>query len=687
MSARCFFQFKGKDCSDSSLRDRAKASLAEHQVEYFDLEKCQMRAWDKELDTLIKIGSAYPDCTIAMEYMIPRMGKRADVVLLIDNYIFVIEFKVGEKTYPAAATDQVLDYSYDLKNFHSVSENRTIIPIVVCTEAQNGKAELSIGKQGICTVQHSNASQLPHIIMQTMEAIHLPDKALNHDEWLNAKYRPTPTIIEAAQALYRHNTVEDISRNEAGLTNIAATTECINAIVSRSKQKGRKSICFVTGVPGAGKTLVGLNLAATRRSEAASSSDEAAVFLSGNGPLIEVLQASLTEDQVRHQKQILSGNTVSKPSAKNKTADYSDHPRKKTKKQIESEVKSFIQGVHLFREELFLSDEPPHEHIAIFDESQRAWTEEELSRSMKTRHQNKREINKSEPRCLIEYMDRHDDWACMICLVGGGQEINRGEAGIIEWLKALRDHFPNWDVYASSAIQSEHYLNDTALKVISPKAIIVNELHLAVDMRSFRNKTVAAFVEAIISNKAEDARRLYEQASVDYPIYVTRDLASAKKWVRQATTRPSDRYGIVANSYGQRIRADGVILPKDLDAAKWFLGSKQEVDSSYYMEIAASEFKIQGLEIDFAIVAWEADYRYKNGEFQYHKFRGGSWKKVRADMQRRYLKNGYRVLLTRARQGFVIYVPRGSEYDLTRKPEFYDETYEYLLNAGIKELP
>ena len=206
-------------------------------------------------------------------------------------------------------------------------------------------------------------------------------------------------------------------------------------------------------------------------------------------------------------------------------------------------------------------------------------------------------------------------------------------------------------------------------------------------MRSFRNKTVAAFVEAIISNKAEDARRLYEQASVGYPIYVTRDLAAAKKWVRQATTRPSDRYGIVANSYGQRIRADGVILPKDLDAAKWFLGSKQEVDSSYYMEIAASEFKIQGLEIDFAIVAWEADYRYRNGEFQYHKFRGGSWNKVRADMQRRYLKNGYRVLLTRARQGFVIYVPRGSEYDLTRKPEFYDETYEYLLNAGIKELP
>ncbi len=682
MGNRSYFVFRGVDCLDSGFEDRAIAALAQYQVKEFSVEATQMHAWLEELAILKKIALAHPNCTVALEYMIPRMGKRVDAVVLIEGYIFIIEFKVSESAYPVAAENQVIDYAFDLRNFHGGSAGRIIFPVLCCTSAKSKLVGIRSIDDGVCRVQYSNKSNLLDVIDDTMRCCQLSNLTLDHQAWLNSVYSPTPTILEAAQALYAKNKVEDISRNEAGLTNIALTTKCVNDIIAHSKVSGRKSICFVTGVPGAGKTLVGLNLAATRRGGGDVVSDEAAVFLSGNGPLVEVLQASLTEDQVAQNKEVCKACKVKNPSRNCKGC-----PHKKTKAQIASEVKTFVQGVHLFRDELFLSDSAPHEHIAIFDESQRAWTQEHLSYKMRNRWQNKREVNKSEPHCLIEYMDRHEDWACVICLVGGGQEINQGEAGIIEWFKALHDFFPEWDVYVSDCIESENYLDTVKLLSIAPDARKKSELHLAVDMRSFRNKNVAAFAEAIVSNRPDEARQLYSAIAKDYPIYVTRNLDAAKEWVRSSTKRPSDRYGIVADSYGQRIRADGVIVPIDFDAVKWFLRGKDEIDSSYYMEIAASEFKIQGLEIDYAVVAWEGDYRYANNNFEYHRFVGGKWQNVNSEMRRRYLKNGYRVLLTRARQGYVIYVPRGSSYDPTRQPSFYDSTYEYLLSAGIEPLP
>lgn len=687
MGTRSYFQFRGIECFDENFEARAISSLAEHQVKDFSLEGSQMYAWKEELSILTEIGRFYPECTIALEYMIPRMGKRVDAMLLIGNHIFVLEFKVGEKKYPSEAIDQVLDYAYDLKNFHSGSADHVLFPVLICTEAPTSKTTLENDGNGIFAPIRTNQENLLPAIASIIKKIPLQSGSLDHQAWLKSPYRPTPTIIEAAQALYQRNTVEDISRNEAGLTNITATTKCINEIICYSKTNRRKSICFVTGVPGAGKTLVGLNLAATRRSEADSPSDEAAVFLSGNGPLIEVLQASLAEDQMAQHKEACATCKAQGPFRSQGKQACRGCIHNKTKKQVDAEVKTFVQGVHLFREELFASEATPHEHIAVFDEAQRAWTEEQIDRKRKTSWQRKDPVHRSEPHCLIEYMDRHQDWACMICLVGGGQEINQGEAGIIEWFKALHDHFPAWDVYASNAIQEGNYLAGTPLYSMAPNAVIVDKLHLSVDMRSFRNKNVAAFAEAIVSNKPDEARDLYEKVFAEYPIYVTRDLSAAKEWVRKETKRPSDRYGIVADSYGQRIRADGILVPLDFNAVKWFLRGKDEIDSSYYMEIAASEFKIQGLEIDYAVVAWEGDYRYHNGEFGYHRFRGKAWQNVNAEMPRRYLRNGYRVLLTRARQGYVIYVPRGSDIDPTRKPEFYDETFEYLRNAGIRELP
>ena len=682
MSTRSYFTYTGRECANSGFEDRAIAELTKHHVGSFNLESAQLYAWQQELIVLRQVALAHPDCTIALEYMIPRMGKRVDAMVLIGGYIFVVEFKVGERSYPAYAVDQVADYAFDLKNFHGESHERALFPILVCTEARERLVKPSNVYSGISCVQFANGWNLLRVIEGTMRCASLTYPSLDHSAWLAASYHPTPTIVEAAQALYQHNTVEDISRNEAGVTNIMATTERVNSIIDFSRANKRKSICFVTGVPGAGKTLVGLNIASTRRSVGGRFGEDTAVFLSGNGPLIEVLQASLVEDQQARNAE--ECKACEKAGIKR---NCSGCPAKKTKKQIEAEVKAFVQGVHLFREELFTEPGPPPEHIAIFDEAQRAWTEQQLSYKMKTRRQSKREVHKSEPQCLIEYMDRHKDWACMICLVGGGQEIHQGEAGIIEWFNALRNHFSGWDIYVSSSIESGNYLGNVKMRNIAPRATVVEELHLAVDMRSFRNKNVADFAEAIVSNEPERARALYSTIEKDYPIFVTRNLNAAKEWVRSITKRPSDRYGIVADSYGQRIRADGIIVPLEFDAVKWFLRGKDNIDSSYFMEIAASEFKIQGLEIDYAIVAWEGDYRYQNGEFRYHRFRGEKWQSVHDAMLQRYLRNGYRVLLTRARQGYVIYVPKGSDYDPTRPPSYYDETYQYLISTGIKELP
>ena len=681
MRDRSFFTCRGSDFACPDFVDKAIAELTSHHVGMFSLAETQLFAWMRELSALSPVASSHPDCTVAFEYMIPRMGRRVDAMVLIKDYIFVVEFKAGETTYPAAAVSQVMDYAFDLRNFHEGSHERALFPVIVCTDAPAELVRPRNVADGICCVQRANSSNLLEVIDGTMNCARLSGGPLDHKEWLVSAYKPTPTIIEAAQALYQHNTVEDISRNEAGLTNIMRTTECVNAIVDYSRAKGRKSICFVTGVPGAGKTLVGLNIASTRRSEGGRHGEDTAVFLSGNGPLITVLQASLVEDQ---QARNAAECEACRRMGRNRSC--STCSAKKTKRQIEAEVKSFVQGVHLFREELFTTDGPPPEHIAIFDEAQRAWTEQQLSYKMKTRRQNKREVHKSEPQCLIEYMDRHENWACIVCLVGGGQEIYQGEAGIIEWFKALKDHFPEWDVYAPDSIRGENYLGDADLKMLAPNTTQLDELHLAVDMRSFRNKNVAAFAEAVVSNEPERARALYASIEADYPIYVTRNLDDAKDWVRSMTKRPSDRYGIVADSYGQRIRADGILVPMDFDAVKWFLRGRDNIDSSYFMEIAASEFKIQGLEIDYAVVAWEGDYRYHDGEFCHHRFYGDKWQNVHDVMLQRYLKNGYRVLLTRARQGYVIYVPKGSKYDPTRPPHYYDETFEYLLESGIRPL-
>lgn len=666
---------------ESEIRDE----IVQHSMQ-FDLTAQQNIAWNEEIRILKQVMRELGDGQIAFEYTIPRMGKRVDVVIIRKGQVFILEFKVFEDEYPKSAKDQAVDYAVDLHNFHEASHETDLFPILVCTAAPTVSNNIEL-KNHIASPMCCNEYNLASEIKRISDTFY-GNKEIDANDWINSPYKPTPTIIEAAQALYAGHDVRDISHKESDDNDIAVTTACIDEIIENSKRNGWKSICFVTGVPGAGKTLVGLNIA-NRRHRFQEGDEEHAIFLSGNEPLVTVLQEALTNDQNEKRKQHCADCKKKKPKVSCDGCDFD-----LTKAEIRSETKSFIQMIHTFRDDSLLDGHPaPIDKIAIFDEAQRAWKKEQLSKFMRTK-KGQPHFNMSEPECLIEYMNRHKDWATIVCLVGGGQEIHDGEAGISEWFNALNTYFTDWKVFCSDRMTDREYVGDSSVdKLLSNVELHKrSELHLSVSMRSFRSELVSAFAKAVIDVDLDEARRLYAQitepnadGSMKYPILITRDLSKAKQWVKDVSLG-TERYGIIASSGAKRLRADGVIVPKDIEVEKWFLEGKDDVNSSYFMEVAVSEFKIQGLEIDYSVVAWEGDYRFNQGDFTYNKFEGSSWKKINSEIERDYLKNSYRVLLTRSRQGFIIYVPKGNEEDITRDPAFYDETYAYLKSIGIVEI-
>ena len=669
------------NASGAEIRDE----IVQHSMQ-FDLTAQQNIAWNEEIRILKQVMRELGDGQIAFEYTIPRMGRRVDVVIIRKGQIFLLEFKVFEDEYPKHAVDQAVDYAVDLHNFHEASHETDLFPVLVCTAASAVPNNVEL-RNHIATPMRCNEQNLASEIKRISEAFDT-SSTINANAWVNSSYKPTPTIIEAAQALYAGHDVREISHKESDDNDIAVTTACIDEIIENSKRNGWKSICFVTGVPGAGKTLVGLNIA-NRRHRFNTGDDEHAVFLSGNEPLVTVLREALTRDQNEKRKQRCADCKATNPDH-----DCSGCEFDLTKGQIFAETKSFIQMIHWFRDDSLLEGHPaPIDKIAIFDEAQRAWKKEQLSKFMRTK-KGQPHFNMSEPECLIEYMNRHQDWATIVCLVGGGQEIHDGEAGISEWFNALNTYFPDWKVFCSDRMTDSEYVGDSSVDELLSNVELHkrSELHLSVSMRSFRSELVSAFAKAVIDVDVDEARRLYAQiteqnadGSMKYPILLTRDLAKAKQWVKDVSLG-TERYGIVASSGAKRLRADGVIVPKDIEVEKWFLNGKDDVNSSYFMEVAVSEFKIQGLEIDYAVVAWEGDFRFVNGEFTYNSFSGSSWSKVNKKIDQDYLKNSYRVLLTRSRQGFIIYVPKGSDEDATRNPAFYDETYAYLKSIGVVEI-
>jgi len=622
----------------------------------FSAEDLQKNTWNREIEILKRELSQFLDGYIIFEYTIPRIGNRIDNIVIYKGIIFLLEFKVGEKKYPSYAIEQVTDYAFDLSCFHKESHNRLLVPILISTKAHSVKQEIRISKDNvletICCNEYEIAKYITEVSLKFIQDEIIPD------DWINSLYMPTPTIIEAAQALYLGHNVEDISRNDASAKNLNQTTKAINKIIDYSKANNRKSICFITGVPGAGKTLAGLNIAVERQKIA---EDEHAVFLSGNGPLVDVLQEALARDDAKR-------NNISRKEASRK-------------------VKEFIQIIHHFRDDAISVDTPPVEKVAIFDEAQRAWDKQNLTDFMKKK-KHIEDFNMSEPEFLISILNRHNDWATIICLIGGGQEINKGEsAGIYGWFDSLRNNYPNWDIYVSDKITDDEYSKghnfDEMTKNMNVN--IIEDLHLAVSLRSFRSENVSNFVKALLDVDIDTAKRLYEQFNNDYPVFVTRNLHKAKLWVK-SQAKGSQRYGLTASSGAKRLRKYGIWVQNKIEATNWFLNGKNDVRSSFHLEETATEFDIQGLELDWTIVCWDADLRFENGDFKHLKFVGTKWQNIKSADNILYLKNAYRVLLTRARQGFVIFVPSGDETDTTAKPEYYDGIYRYLKSVGIKEL-
>lgn len=622
----------------------------------FSAEDLQKNTWNREIEILKRELSQFLDGYIIFEYTIPRIGNRIDNIVIYKGIIFLLEFKVGEKKYPSYAIEQVTDYAFDLSCFHKESHNRLLVPILISIKAHSVKQEIRISKDNvletICCNEYEIAKYITEVSLKFIQDEIIPD------DWINSLYMPTPTIIEAAQALYLGHNVEDISRNDASAKNLNQTTKAINKIIDYSKANNRKSICFITGVPGAGKNLAGLNIAVERQKIA---EDEHAVFLSGNGPLVDVLQEALARDDAKR-------NNISRKEASRK-------------------VKEFIQIIHHFRDDAISVDTPPVEKVAIFDEAQRAWDEQNLTDFMKKK-KHIEDFNMSEPEFLISILNRHNDWATIICLIGGGQEINKGEsAGIYGWFDSLRNNYPNWDIYVSDKITDDEYSkgHNFAEMTKNMNVNIIEDLHLAVSLRSFRSENVSNFVKALLDVDIDTAKRLYEQFNNDYPVFVTRNLHKAKLWVR-SQAKGSQRYGLTASSGAKRLRKYGIWVQNKIEATNWFLNGKNDVRSSFHLEETATEFDIQGLELDWTIVCWDADLRFENGDFKHLKFVGTKWQNIKSADNILYLKNAYRVLLTRARQGFVIFVPTGDETDMTAKPEYYDGIYRYLKSVGIKEL-
>ena len=649
----------------------------------FDITDLQRNAWCEEIDILKKILHQKSG-EIIFEYSIPRLGKRVDVVLLIDGIVFVLEFKVGSKEFAKQDAEQVWDYALDLKNFHEASHELMIVPILIATQAKEASVtqQLSVYSDQVLEPVLTSTDYLLDVL-DKISSKYKTDNCLC--EWKNSRYMPTPTIIQAASSLYLNHSVEDITRTEASGESLKQTSDFVMQVIEHAYQNKEKSICFVTGVPGAGKTLVGLNIAVQQFKK-----ENLAVYLSGNQPLVDVLTEALARDKKRQEE------------LKNPSKRYNITEARRN-------VKSFIQIVHHYRNTSLnkikypiqngvLEIDPQKvkkyqddgysevEHVAIFDEAQRAWTQQQLANWL-SRKKNISNFPMSEPEFLIWSLDLREDWAVIVCLVGGGQEINTGEAGISEWLRAINASFPNWNVFISDKLTGKEYAEGElkGLLEANKKTHLTSNLHLSVSMRSFRAEQLSGFIHELLEGNVEEAKNLLTLIKNKYPIVLTRSLDKAKKWLK-SQKRGTERYGMLVSSQAQRLRPLSIDVRCKPDTVHWFLDDITDIRSSLFLEDAASEFDVQGLELDWTCIVWDGDLRRENGQWGNYSFTGNKWQNIRAPERKAFQINAYRVLLTRARQGMVICIPEGNPEDATRNPAYYDETYNYFKSLGIDEI-
>jgi len=632
----------------------------------------QLKALKATCEWLIIHRPASISWSLLLEYPIPRRQKRIDTVILSAQRIYCLEFKTGAQKLPQSSLSQVEDYALDLRDFHAASLGREILPAVVCKQLDAGgtrsAAPADTAPDIVKTPIVCDYGGLGRFILNHDLAPETTADTINPHDWDHSAYKPVPTILEAAEALFAEHDVRDIAEASADAQNLTHTSDFLLSVVERARRDGDKFVCILTGVPGAGKTLAGLNLAHNPAIRAAGLPN--AVFLSGNGPLVRVVSASLTASK------------LAPPDAKR-------------------QVGAFIQNVHSYIRDGLRLDAAPHENIAVFDEAQRAWDAGHVAKRYSQLRQRGFDVlgeafdSMSEPEMMLRVMDKHPNWAVLVALVGGGQEINDGEAGLEEWGRALSTKFPHWRIAASPAVLpggaglSGHRLFHEAISESSPveKA---EELHLAVSIRSYRAEALSAWVDAVVGGDSATAAQVARQLE-HYPLKLTRDLSAARRWISQQR-RGERRSGLLASAGALRLRAEGIELSQGFRGNKgqyenWYLKPDGDSRASNQLEVAATQFECQGLEIDWGGLCWGEDFLWQaDSGWCYSRLNGASRGRVPRENKQRYIRNAYRVLLTRAREGMVIFVPKGCESDSTRPPHLFNATADYLAGCGVQSI-
>ncbi len=663
----------------SEPTDSIKGKLDKGSTQHVQIWTIQFDSWESSIEILkaqlSKLCSIHADAnnwTILLEYEIPRLLTRIDVVIIAHDLIYIIEFKHDRRVFEVADKRQVEDYALDLKDFHFQSRDKIIIPILLAPFGQSiSQVNFNSGNLVKSTIKANSLNLSELIISSYLSGHNHHNPKIDADKWENSLYSPTPTIIQAAQALFAGHKVEAITNK--GAENLSATTNYIIETIRDAKRNCKKVVCFVTGVPGAGKTLVGLNI--IHKEEFIEKNKTSIAYFSGNGPLIAVLKEALARDEFERELNYHKNNQVFQ------------RPSKSTSHQ---KIESKIQNIHKFIKDNIRNQKPPFERIAIFDEAQRCWDATNFyNKSVQSRVREANPIRKSEAEIIFEIMDRHDDWAVIIALVGNGQEINTGEAGIGEWGRVLKEKYRHWQIHISpELLQGDS--NNSIYKLFeeTPMDLIVQTnqyLHLSVSQRSFKANNLNDWVNAVIENKPSKAKRLYPLIHDNFPILITRKLSTAKSWLNYFK-QGNKRIGLIASSGGLRLRPYGINTKEEINVPYWFLNDEDDVRSSYYLEIVATEYKIQGLEIDRVGVCWDGDLRRKNEGWDYKNFVGSKWGNVNKKDDQRFLLNKYRVLLTRSREGMILWVPEGDKEDPTRSPEIYDPIFKYLKDCGVEEI-
>ncbi len=618
--------------------------------------KSEITQLQKALRELLELLPAASQWSVLLEYVLPGIGQRVDCVLLASDVIYVIEYKGGETASASAALKQAQEYALNLVDFHEESRHRTAIPIAL------GRFKSFI--QLDATSKHQGAAVCPEMlsdtILRSFEFWGGRDSAIDAPSWNASRYFPVPGIIQAASEVYAGHDIRDLAHNRAGADHLQTTQKAITELVARSRAKGLKQLIVVTGVPGAGKTLAGLNVVQVLARELNLEKDQAS-FLSGNKPLVKVLQTALRRSIGAR------------------------------KKGVARSVRSRIREIHRFIKDSDENGRAPADRLIVFDEAQRAWT---AAHNLKNFGR-----DRSEPELVLEIMGRHEGWAVIIALVGGGQEIHGGEAGLAAWGDAIAKH-PEWSVITSPeaisggpSVAGSRLFRDGSIAAEQVKQD--SALHLAVSKRSYESVVTAAWVNAVLDGRSEEAQRLSAQG---LPVYMTRDLEVARSWLT-ANAKGDRRAGLIASSGAARLRADGVEAPaykflQGIDYVKWFLEPAGDHRSSNQLEVAMSEFEMQGLEVDFVALLWGGDMVFPKGTLVTRTLRGVKWCEVSgmgdpqasADDPRTKILNKYRVLLTRFRKAMVIFVPRGDLADSTRAPVDFNSVSAYLVNSGVRSL-